>query len=373
MSVLDFLKLDNFKHRIRMDTQHCRRYICKENTPEKEVVLTVHIPHKCLRQWHEARQKALAQSIPCTYVKIFNAVLFEKTGMKVKEDSERIEGRLRRECGQIKSEFAAKRGSSYRKLFEKELKLAVQLDDLVTMAELERELTTEKIKNENLEKRCDDLVKELSEAQAAERVAIENLAKADEEIERLKNENQNLHRYIEELGQDLGFSNSGKKFTETGDRQQRRKLKELKTNVEKALWFAKTFGLDLQTVSFLDENGASHTLSYSGSEKRGYKDLPEEEQQKVRNILFILDKFCIGEAAYHELTMVSPNNDLPQSYLVKQCKEDMKNICHITRTPGPAQGAQIEFMKELESVIQRKVCVMLVENAILAFLGKSSY
>ena len=357
MSVFDFLKLDKFKHDIRVDTQHCNRYMAKEDTPEKKVVFTVHLPYKCLRTWHEARQQALAQNIACTYVEILNAILSEETGLKLREDNERIEGRLRRECGQIVRKSSEKRGSSHRKLFEKELKLAVQLDDLASMAELEKKLAAEQLKNKDLEKRCEDLVKELFKAQDAERMASENFARAEEEIANLKNENRNLHDYLEGLGQNVGFSNSGKKITETGDRQQRRKLKELKSNVEKALWFAKTFGLDLQNVSFTDENGVSHTLSYNGNEKRGYKDLPEEEKQKVRNILFILDKFCIGEAAYHELTMVSPDSDLPRSYLIKQCKEDLKSICHITRTPGSAQGAQIDFIKELQSVIQKKVCI----------------
>ena len=36
----------------------------------------------------------------------------------------------------------------------------------------------------------------------------------------------------------------------------------------------------------------------------------------------------------------------------------MKNICHVTRMPGSAQGAQVDFMEELQSVIQRKVCVI---------------
>ena len=99
---------------------------------------------------------------------------------------------------------------------------------------------------------------------------------------------------------------------------------------------------------------ASRSESYNGNEKRGYEGLPEEEQQKVRNL--ILDKFC-REAAYHELTMVSPDSDLPRSHLIKQCKEDLKSICHIAGTPGSAQGAQIDFMKELQSVIQKKVCV----------------
>ena len=358
MSILDFLSIEKFKHRIRVDTQHSQRYISKESTPEKAVILTAHLPYEGLREWYEARQKCLSQNISCKYVEIFNLFLLEKTGMKIKDNNERIEGRLNRACSEIKKKFVGKNGSSYRKLCQKEMKLAVQLSDLVTIGELEKELWTEKTKNSDLEKRCETLVKELFEAQGAERLANTNLAKADKEINQLREENQNLHKYVEELGQHVSFSNSGKTFTETGVRQQRRKLKELKTNVEKALWFAKTFQLDLQSVTFLDDNGTSHTLSYAGKERRGYKDLPKEEQEKVRNILFIMDKFCIGEAAYHELTMFSPSNDLPKSYLIKQCKDDMKNICHVTRTPGSAQGAQVDFMEELQSVIQRKVCVI---------------
>ena len=286
---------------------------------------------------YEARQQALAQNIACTYVEILNAILSEETGLKLRENNECIEGRFRGECGQVLRKLSEKRGSSHRKLFEKELKLAVQLDDLASMAELKKKLASELLKNKDLEKRCEDLVKELFKAQDAERMASENFARAEEEG----------------LGQNVRFSNSGKRL-QTGDRQQRRKLKEVKSNVGKARWFAKTFGLDLQNVSFVDENGVTHTLSYNGNEKRGYKDLPEEEQQKVRNL--ILDKFC-REAAYYKLTMVSPDSDLPRSYLIKQCKEDLKSICHITRTPGSAQGAQIDFMKELQSVIQKKVCV----------------
>jgi hypothetical protein len=61
----------------------------------------------------------------------------------------------------------------------------------------------------------------------------ENFARAEEEIANLKNENQNLHNYLEGLGQNMGFSS----------------------------WFA--FGLDLQNVSFVYENGVTHTLSHT--------------------------------------------------------------------------------------------------------------
>ena len=34
--------------------------------------------------------------------------------------------------------------------------------------------------------------------------------------------------------------------------------------------------------------------------KKGYEDLSEEEKIKVQQVLYITDKFCIGEAAYHD-------------------------------------------------------------------------
>lgn len=34
---------------------------------------------------------------------------------------------------------------------------------------------------------------------------------------------------------------------------------------------------------------------------------------------------------------------LPKSYLVKQRRDQMNNICHVTRTPGTAEGVQTSF------------------------------
>lgn len=86
-----------------------------------------------------------------------------------------------------------------------------------------------------------------------------------------------------------------------GERQQRRKLKELKTKIKQALWFAKNFGLELDTVNLLEENGSSHTITYKESNHgKAYKDLPKGEQEKVKTILFLLDSFCVSDAACHE-------------------------------------------------------------------------
>lgn len=94
--------------------------------------------------------------------------------------------------------------------------------------------------------------------------------------------------------------------------------------------------------------------------KKSYQNLSEDEKQKVQSVLFVLDKFCIGEVAYHELTMTANGESLPRSYLIKQCKEELNKLCHITRTPGAPVGAQLDFNTELESEIKSQVILIAV-------------
>ena len=53
--------------------------------------------------------------------------------------------------------------------------------------------------------------------------------------------------------------------------------------------------------------------------------------------------------------MTCGNDDLPRSYLIKQCKEELGNIHKIIPTPGREEGAQLDFMTELQSVIRKMV------------------
>ena len=71
------------------------------------------------------------------------------------------------------------------------------------------------------------------------------LPEVNAEVESLFTENKKLHSYVKKLGGNADFGNNGKTLSEVGERHQRRKLKELKTIVEKALWFTDTFGLSL--------------------------------------------------------------------------------------------------------------------------------
>jgi hypothetical protein len=48
--------------------------------------------------------------------------------------------------------------------------------------------------------------------------------------------------------------------------------------------------------------------------KSSYQDLPEEERQKIKDLLFILEKFNVSESAKRELTVFC--DGLPRAYLV---------------------------------------------------------
>ena len=356
LRIREIIKWKQFKDRVRVDTNHCLTHANKQCALDKEIVLTIHMPHESLRKWGDFRKQIsqlMSSGTTCSYIQLLNTFLYTHCGYRVKEKCQRVEKRLEKACSEIRQKFVGKSGAAYRKLCQKDLNLALRLNELVTVGEVDSALATEKLKCAKIEMVNKELDKSLSDAKVADQAKTEELCNARKEVEELTLENKSLKDYVEKLGQDLNFNNGGKKITDVSERQQRRKLSELKTHTEKALWFSKTFGLDIQDVSFVDENGKQHTFSYQSKEKRGYKDLSEEEKQKVKNILFILDKFCIGDASYHELTMLY--DGLPRSYLIKQCKDEINKLSHIVRTPGTAPGAQLDFMSELKSVVEGMV------------------
>ena len=100
-----------------------------------------------------------------------------------------------------------------------------------------------------------------------------------------------------------------------------------------------------------------HTTEYQIEDrKKSYNELSDEEKEKVQQVLYITDRFCISEAVYHELTMAVNGEDLPRLYLVKQCKTNLNRLCHISRTPGKDDGAQFDFESELKNTKETGTC-----------------
>ena len=95
--------------------------------------------------------------------------------------------------------------------------------------------------------------------------------------------------------------------------------------------------------------------------KSAYKSLTAEEQDKIKNVVYLMDSFCVSDAAYHELTMLDKDG-LPRSYLIKQCRQSLNSIHSVTRTPGVWSGAQLSFEKELNSQLLKQVIKILISH-----------
>lgn len=139
---------------------------------------------------------------------------------------------------------------------------------------------------------------------------------------------------------------------------------------------SESYGLTLDRATFSEESGNTYELSFSNNkQKKSFNELPEDEKEKIKQILFIQDKFCIGDAAYHEVTMAAGGEEMPRSYLIKQCKESLNDLCHIERTPGSVEGAQLNFKQELCSTIRKHVsffefCFATIPEHITSFTTK---
>ena len=129
--------------------------------------------------------------------------------------------------------------------------------------------------------------------------------------------------------------------------------------MEQALSFAETFGLKPIKLDCKSESGKNVTLNFLDSNKEidqdgvslsNYENLNFEDKDLLKQLVFLLDKFCVSDAAYHELSMIY--DDMPRKYLLIQCREDINKIYHIERLPGNKPGAMINLNSELQRMIK---------------------
>ena len=107
------------------------------------------------------------------------------------------------------------------------------------------------------------------------------------------------------------------------------------------------------------DSGKPHSISFDEKGLKSCKVIPNEEQENIQQVFNIMAKFCIGEAAYHKLICYPGGEQLPRSYLVKQCKDDLNKGFYIERTPGIANGAAPNFEDGLSCVIGKLVSLLI--------------
>lgn len=269
-----------------------------------------------------------------------------------------VHNQFEKRAANIISQYRTNSGKkNWAKLDAKTLKFHIYEDQLASCQETEddvlslrNDLAEWKTAHANLEGEKKILIDEMQNT-------ILNMAN---ELKDLKETNSQLEEYIKCLEKEEGFEYRGKYVSETKNKQCT--LKAFLSRAQTALWFSKAFGLELESLK-VKETGTGKFHEINVESKR---DKPREnpasqtdsdaDMSRVEKILYLLDKFCVSDEFYHELSMIE--NGVPRSYLIKQCKNNLNKLCHVTSTPGPFEDAQISF----KSLLSQQISAFKEEN-----------
>ena len=113
------------------------------------------------------------------------------------------------------------------------------------------------VQDVNLESSCDYLLREVAELTNN----VGRLSEHKRSFTKLSDENKELQEYVQTLLEkercshcDSTYTNKGATYDKVSYTQKRRKLKELKTDSEQALWFLETFGFKIDKLSLTDSS-----------------------------------------------------------------------------------------------------------------------
>ena len=318
--------------------------------------MSIEIPYYLLKEWHGKVEKSDPEATTPDYISLVNELIPGHCAQIHHVSGQRISSNLAKKAGSVKAKYRnAKNSRERNQLDQKTLKVNIFEHELVSMEGIEDELMCTRQEIEewkkmvvDLEGKKKQLVTDMNEALKEKDIYLKE---KDEEISQLKEKNQELIQHIEKLEERLGeVGCTGKKLGDLGPRQRSRKLKELKSRAEVALWFVKSYGLELNCLKGVDTNQGNQYTIELDKEDSSIPNTDKEEDNKLEQVLYLLDKFCASDELYHELTMIC--DDLPKSYLIKQKRNQLNNICNIEPVPGQYPGAQISFTETLKSHVK---------------------
>ena len=173
----------------------------------------MNIPYEHLRSWYDVKEGALAEF---SFVQILNAVLLNY-GITIREECQRIDGLLRRSCGDVKSQSRKLKGRRNIDFLGKSKKIAIRQDELVKVEQIEEYLKcarenaeTPIEENKKLQERCEELYLDLQNAVSARGETEQKLEKLQSDYDEQIANNQELRDYIEKMGIPQDFRNTGK-------------------------------------------------------------------------------------------------------------------------------------------------------------------
>jgi hypothetical protein len=142
-----------------------------------------------------------------------------------------------------------------------------------------------------LKKKCSKLHKSIQEEICLKGVVLAKNQNLSNQLDSLKDTNRRLIDYVKSINKKVETANSEKEFSKITENNKSRKIKEFKSKDTTARWFVEFYGLVPQYLKLESTDGQTVKVDFNpSSSKSSYQDLPEEERQKIKDLLFILEK-----------------------------------------------------------------------------------
>lgn len=106
------------------------------------------------------------------------------------------------------------------------------------------------------------------------------------------------------------------------------------SRAQSALWLATLFGLELKSLTVretiksgelhigtVDTKTSEASSSHGERQSGGFEALSLEEKSTVKKIIFLLDKFCVGDSFYYD----NNNNDHKWLAKVLPCQAEARS------------------------------------------------
>ena len=202
----------------------------------------------------------------------------------------------------------------------------------------------------------------------------ECLKEKEKEIAKLTEQNQERFHKINSLRRkniaEIGCT--GKKIGELSSKQRYRRIKDFKDRAQVALWFLKSYGLELTCLKGVDQKQRNtYTINFEHEDTQvPSTPAADDYNDQLEQVLHLLDKFCAIDKLYRELAIMRVQ--LPKSHLIKQKRSQLNNICTIENVPGHYPGAQIAFKETLRDYSISKTLSKVTRPLTLISLWKIS-
>lgn len=253
--------------KLRISSPH-KKFKNRKDVDATKLALSVEIPYFLLKEWHgKVSDRHDPEATAPDYISLANDLIPGHCVQISQDSGQRINGNLARKAGEVKTLYKKARNSRERgELDQKKYKLSIFEDEIVSLGGVEEELicTRQEIeewkrKVEDLEQKKTELVEEL---QQALREKDECLKEKEKDIAELTEQNKELQHHINALEERLGeVGCTGKKLGELSSKERSRRLKELKSRAQVALWFMKSYGLELTGLKGVDQkHGKTYTI-----------------------------------------------------------------------------------------------------------------